>query len=94
MAVQCMLATKRNDIEFVLYIFFMLKPKLLYIIINVNVYMKRVYPHKAIPSCSVTEKFRKVNFPFRDRVCDDRIRHLNHMRSLIVLSTKVNNLPF
>ena len=42
-----------------------------------------------ITSCSVMEKFRWVNYPS----CD-RIRHLNHIRSLIVLSTKVNNLPF
>ena len=40
------------------------------------------------------EKFRKVNFPSHDRVCDDQIRHLNQLRSLIVLSTKVNNLSF
>jgi hypothetical protein len=45
-------------------------------------------------SYTVTEKFRKVNFPSHDRVCNDRIRHLNHLRSLIVLSTKVSNLPF
>ena len=47
---------------------------------------------QTITSYSVTEKSRKVNF--HDRVCDDRIRHLNHLWSLIVLSTKVNNLPF
>ena len=46
---------------------------------------------KQITSCFVTGKFRKVNFPSHDWVCDDRIRHLNPMRSLIVLSTKVNN---
>jgi hypothetical protein len=45
-------------------------------------------------SCSVTERFRKINIPSHDRVCDDRIRHLNHMRSLIVLSTKLNISPF
>ena len=33
---------------------------------------------QTITSCSVTEKFRKVNFPSHDRICDDRIRHLNH----------------
>ena len=49
---------------------------------------------QTITSCSVTEKFRKVNFLSHDRVCDDRIRHLNHLWSLIVLSTKVNNLTF
>ena len=49
---------------------------------------------QTITSCAVTEKFRKVNFPSHDRVCDDRIRHLNHLRSLIALSTKVNNLQF
>ena len=43
-----------------------------------------------ITSCSVTEKFQKVNFPSHDRVCDDRIGHLNHLLSLIVPSTKVN----
>ena len=47
---------------------------------------------QTITSCSVTEKFRKVNFQSHDQVCDDRIRHLNHLRSLIMLSTKVNNL--
>ena len=31
---------------------------------------------------------------YQNRVCDDRIMHLNHLRSLIVLSIKVNNLPF
>ena len=65
----------------------MLKPKLLFIIMYVNVCVKRVYPQlkkNPITFCSVTEQFRKVNFP----------SHLNHMRSLIVLSTKVNNLPF
>jgi hypothetical protein len=36
------------------------------------------------------EQFRKVNFPTHDRVCDDRIGHLNHLLSLIVPSTKVN----
>ena len=73
----------------------MLKPKQLFIIIYVNVCVKRVYPHKkTIRSCFVKEKFRKVNFPSHDRVCGDRIRHLIHLRSLIVLSTKVNNLPF
>jgi len=45
---------------------------------------------KAITSCSVTEKFRKVNFLSHDRDCDDRIRHWNHLQSLIVLSTKVS----
>ena len=73
----------------------MLKPKQLCIIIYVNVYVKRVYPAKqTIASCSVTEKFPKVNFPSYDRVYDDRIRHLNHLQSLIVLSTNVNNLRF
>jgi hypothetical protein len=45
-------------------------------------------------SCSVTEKIRNVNVPSPGRVCDDQIMHLNHLRSLIVLSTKENNLPF
>ena len=49
---------------------------------------------QTIPSCSVTEKFRKVNFPSHDLVCDYRIRHLNQLRSLIAPSTKVSNLPF
>ena len=59
--------------------------------IYVNNCVTRVYPHKkkTITSCSVAEKFRKVNFPSHDR-----IRHLNHMWSLIVPSTKVTNLPF
>ena len=33
---------------------------------------------QTITSCTVTEKFLKVNCPSHDRVCDDRIRHLNH----------------
>ena len=49
---------------------------------------------QTITSCSVTETLLKVNFPSQYRVCDDRIRHLNHLQSLIVLSTNVNNLPF
>ena len=49
---------------------------------------------QTITSCSITEKFRKVNIPSHDRVWDYRIRHLNHLQSSIVLSTKVNNLPF
>ena len=73
----------------------MLKLKQLFIIIYVNVCVKRVYPHKTNNNILfVTEKFRKVNLPSHDRVCDDRIRHLYHLRSLIVLSTKVNNMPF
>jgi len=28
----------------------------------------------------ISEKLRKVNFPSHDRVCDDRIRHLNHLQ--------------
>ena len=35
---------------------------------------------QTIASRSLTQKFRKVNFPFHDRVCDARIRHLNHLR--------------
>ena len=55
--------------------------------------MKRVYPHKKpITAYSFMEKIRRVNFPSNDRICADRIRHLN--LKLIVLSTKVNNLPF
>jgi hypothetical protein len=53
-----------------------------------------IFTKQTITSCSVTETFGKVNFLSHDRVCDDRIRHLNHLRPLIVLSTKVNNLPF
>jgi hypothetical protein len=56
----------------------MVKPKQLVIIFYVNACVKRVYPQTIIP-CSVT-------FPSPDRVCDDRIRHLNHLQSLIVLS--------
>ena len=77
------LVNKRiNTKTFFKYIF-MLNPKQLFIIIYVNVIWQ------TITSCSVTEKFRKVNLPSHDR-----IRHLNYMRSLTVLSTKVNNLPF
>ena len=73
----------------------MLKPKQLFVIIYVNVCVKRVYPHKANNNILfVTEKFRKINFPSHDRVCDDQIRHLNHLRYLIVMSTKVNISPF
>jgi hypothetical protein len=49
---------------------------------------------QTITSFFITEKCRKVSFLSHDRVCDDRIRHLNHLRSLIVLSTKVNILSF
>ena len=65
----------------------MLKPKELYIIIYVNVSVKRVYPHKTNYNVLVCygKKIQKINLPSHDRVCDDR--------SLIVLSTKVSNLP-
>ena len=72
----------------------MLKPKQLFIIIYVNVCVKRVYPYKTNNNILFRYGTCKVNFPSHDRVCDDRIGHLNHLRSLIVLSTKVNNLPF
>ena len=49
---------------------------------------------QTITSCSVTDKFRNVNFPSHDRDCDEQIRNLNHLRYLIVMSTKVNNSPF
>ena len=55
----------------------MLKPKELFII------MKRVYP----------QNFLKINFPSHDPVCDDRIRHLNHLPSSIMLLRKVKKLP-
>ena len=48
----------------------------------------------AITFCSGTEKFRTVNFASHDRVCDNRIKHLIRLWSLIVLSIKVSNLPF
>ena len=74
----------------------MLRPKQLFIIIYVNICVKRVYPHKANNKILFRseKKIRKVNSPSHNRVCDDRISHLNHMRSLIMLATKVNNLPF
>jgi hypothetical protein len=83
------LVNTRNDTKIFLKYMFMLKPKQLFIIINVNVCTKQT-----IKSRSLTEKFWKVHFPSHDWVFDDRIRHLNHLRSLIVLSSKVNNLPF
>jgi transposase len=73
----------------------MLKPKQLFIIIYVNVCMKHIYPHKT--NDNILFHYGKIpesQFPSHDRVCDDRIRHLNHLRSLIVLLTKVNNLLF
>jgi hypothetical protein len=85
---------KRYKYFFFRYIF-MLKPKQLLIIIYVNVCVKRVYPHKANNNILFAlRKLQKVNLQSHDGVCDDRIRHLNHLRSLIVQSTKVNNLPF
>ena len=57
--------------------------------------MKRVYAHKR--NNNILFRYGKIpesQFPSHDRVYDDRISHLNHMRSLIVLSTKGNNLPF
>ena len=66
---------------------FMLKQKQIVIIIYVNVCVKRVYPHKTNNNTLFrTGKFRNVNVPSHDRVCDDRIRHLNHMRSLIAVN--------
>ena len=70
----------------------MLKPKQLFIIIYVNVCVKRVYLHKTINN--ILLHYGKINFPSHDRACNDRIRHLNHLRSLIVVSKKINNLPF
>ena len=73
----------------------MLKPKQLFIIIYVNVCVKRVYPHKTNNNILVpSRKYQESQFPSHDRICDDRNRYLNHMRSLIVLSTKVSNLSF
>ena len=85
------LVNNRNNTNIFFKYIFMLKPKQLFIIVYVNNCVTRVYPHKnkTITSCSVAEKFWKVNFPSHDR-----IRHLNHLWSLIVLSTKVTNLPF
>ena len=69
---------------------FMLKPKQMFIIIYVNVCVKRVYPHKTNNNILFRyEKIPESQFPSHDR-----IRHLNQLRSLIVLSTKVNSLPF
>jgi hypothetical protein len=39
-------------------------------------------------------KIPESQFPSHDWIFDDRITHLNQLRSLIVLSSKVNNLPF
>jgi hypothetical protein len=48
-----------------------------------------------LPVCRRRIYSGKSIFHSHNRVCDDRIRHLNHPRSsLIVLSTKVKNLPF
>ena len=63
---------------------FMLKPKQLFTIIYVNVSVKRVYPHKTKNSILLSY----------GKKCEDRISHLSHLRSLIVMETKVNNLPF
>ena len=73
----------------------MLKPQQLFIIIYVNVCVKRVYPHKTNNSIMFLYAIiSKSKLPSHDRVCDDRIRHLNDLRSLVVLSTKVTNFPF
>ena len=85
------LVNKRNDTK-IWRKQIMLKPKQLLITIYVNVCVKRVYPHKTNNNILFRYgKFRKVNFLYNDRICDDRIRHLNHIWSLIVLSTKVSN---
>ena len=71
----------------------MLKPKQLFIIIYVNVFMKRVYPHKTNSSIL----FRYENIPesqFSVPWSSLRFRNVNHLRAIIVLSTKVNNLSF
>ena len=61
----------------------MLKPKQLFIIMFAwNAF---IFTKQTITPFSFTEKFRKDNFSSHGRVCDDRIRHLNHMRSFIVL---------
>ena len=73
----------------------MLKPQQLFIIIYVNVCVKRVYLHKRNNNIMFRNwKISKSKLSSHDPVCDDRIRHLNHLRSLIVLSTKVTNFPF
>ena len=68
------------------------KPYILFclLLISVNVSLTSMFTWNAfiltkqtITSCSVTEKFRKVNFPSHD---------LNHPRSLIVLWTKVKKI--
>ena len=67
----------------------MLKPKQLFIIIYVNICVRHVYPHKAKNNILFRiGKISESQFSSDDRVCDDRIIHLNHLRSLIVLSTK------
>jgi len=59
----------------------MLQPKQLFIIIYVNVLVKRVYPHKTNNNILFRYgNIRKFNFPSNDRVYDDRIRHLNHQK--------------
>ena len=74
----------------------MLKPKQSFIIIYVNVCVKRVYPHKTNNNILFSYgKIPKSQF-LRPMIefANDRIGHLNHLRSLYVLPTKVNNLPF
>jgi len=89
------LVNKRNDAKIFFKYIFMLKPKQLFIIMYVNVCVKRVYPHKINNNILFRYgKIRTVNFPSHDRVCDDRIKHLIHLWSLIVLSIKVSNLSF
>jgi len=70
----------------------MLKPKQLLIIIYVNVCVKRIYPHKT--NDNILFRYGKIpesQFLSHDRVCNDQIRHLNHLWSFLVLSTNRQN---
>jgi len=52
------LVNQRNDTQISLEYIFMLKPKQLFIIIYVNVCVKRVYPHKA--NNSILSRYGKI----------------------------------
>jgi len=69
------LVNKRNDTKIFMKYIFMFKPKQLFIIIYVNAYVKRVSPRKT--NNNILFRYGKI------RVCDDRIRHSNHLRANI-----------
>ena len=72
---------------------FMLKPKQLFIIIYINVCVKRVYPHKT--NNNILFRYGNIlesQFSSHDRVYDDRIRNINHLGSLIVLQFAILNI--